>query len=429
MYRSGAVGQSLTRIHQLSDRPYVERVTDKGDFAYAWENIILPPLLEILDEYEEMPFSIDVHNFPNLSADPVLRVIYITLPARTPLSLQKLLVNQLQRNLPSRFFNTTSLRIRLWDAGRKKKQPASARPPRNPTFQGIATPGISVGREGSKGVATLGGFVKIGGDLYGMTSRRAIGSVMQGGGLGVVHPAESDRKANQSNGLPSRQRMLGDILCGALTYDNRPSLTSDTVLKESDQDQPRHYELVSLGAIGGPVMMQGNMEVYAVARTSGHSLGVTSDVPGLQRIDGHYRREWTSVEAWVTSGFGVSGESGAWLTRKPDNALIGPVWGGDQNYGAMADLVRFTYVMPIMDVFGVIEERVGFDVSLPTYRGQQSVLGAGEHSEPGFEASMDRPTRPRSAGTGAERYVIRVPGRRRLPQPFHAFLPARFSRR
>ena len=34
--------------------------------------------------------------------------------------------------------------------------------------------------------------------------------------------------------------------------------------------------------VGAPVMMQGSMEVYAVARTSGHSLGLTSMFPACR---------------------------------------------------------------------------------------------------------------------------------------------------
>ncbi|KAB5560220.1 hypothetical protein GE09DRAFT_1188577 [Coniochaeta sp. 2T2.1] len=404
--KSGALGQSLARIHELSDRPYVERMVDKADFAYAWENIILPPILEILDEYEKMPFSIGVHNFPDISTNPVPRVIYITLPAKTPLGVQKLLVTNFIAVFRRRS-STRQVRGSVWHCNARH-----------------------FGRSGGlEGGCDSRRFVEIGGDLYGMTSRRVIGSVMQDGGLGIVHPAESNHQANQSNGLPCRQKTLGDILCGALTYDNRPSLTFDGVVSRSQTKTNRvtmnwclfgpvredkcsntlHDLNFNLKVtVGGPVMMQGNMEVHAVARTRGQSLGLTSDVPGLQRIDGHYRREWTvrnhdpaacpnhtlrrpssqSVEAWVPSGVGVSGDSGAWLMRKPDSVLIGLVWGGDQNYGQIAGHVRFTYVTPIMDVFADIEEMIGFDVSLPTYREQQSVLDAGKRSE---QWSVDRP--------------------------------------
>ena len=47
-------------------------------------------------------------------------------------------------------------------------------------------------------------------------------------------------------------------------------------------------------AVEKEVRVEGNTEVYAIARTSGYSLGFTSDVPGLQRFNDQLTREWTA---------------------------------------------------------------------------------------------------------------------------------------
>jgi hypothetical protein len=144
-------------------------------------------------------------------------------------------------------------------------------------------------------------------------------------------------------------------------------------------------------AVESTARVEGNTEVYAMARTSGYSLGFTSDVPGLQKISGKLRREWTvrqyspfkprmdnrvdppwqSLKQWVTSGIGVPGDSGAWLIRRSDNALMGLIWGRNHDSGNPVERVRLTYFTPMVDVLAHAQEKLnevgGGEVDLPVY--------------------------------------------------------------
>jgi hypothetical protein len=141
-------------------------------------------------------------------------------------------------------------------------------------------------------------------------------------------------------------------------------------------------------AVEKTASVEGNTEVYSMARTSGYSLGFTSDVPGMLRINGQLRREWTArqysasnqakdrrmnagwqtVKQWVTSGMGVPGDSGAWLMRRSDNAVVGMIWARNCNYGPL-ERVRLAYFTPMVDVFADIREKKALrvEVSLPVY--------------------------------------------------------------
>lgn len=147
----------------------------------------------------------------------------------------------------------------------------------------------------------------------------------------------------------------------------------------------RMDQCVAVGSMAG---VEGNTEVYAMARTSGYSLGFTSDVPGVQKIRGQLRREWTArqysassqakdrrvdgrsqtLKQWVTSGMGVPGDSGAWLMRRSDNAVIGMIWARNHTCGPL-DLVRLAHFTPMVDVFADVQERKAYraEVSLPAY--------------------------------------------------------------
>jgi hypothetical protein len=133
--------------------------------------------------------------------------------------------------------------------------------------------------------------------------------------------------------------------------------------------------------------IEANIKVYALGRTSGYSLGFTSDVPGVIRMKGVLRREWTvrqfwpansdknthldrpwqTLKEWVTGGIGVRGDSGSWLMRYEDNAVIGLVWARNYDHGSPVERVRLTYVTPFVDILNDIKEKSGLDVTLPTY--------------------------------------------------------------
>ena len=149
-----------------------------------------------------------------------------------------------------------------------------------------------------------------------------------------------------------------------------------------------NFQMDRCVAVEKAASVEGNTEVYSMARTSGYSLGFTSDAPGVLRINGQLRREWTArqysasnqakdsrlntrwqtMKQWVTSGMGVPGDSGAWLMRRSDNAVIGMIWARNHNCGPL-ERVRLAYFTPMVDVFADIREKKAFrvEVSLPVY--------------------------------------------------------------
>jgi hypothetical protein len=145
-------------------------------------------------------------------------------------------------------------------------------------------------------------------------------------------------------------------------------------------------------AVNNTAIVKGNTEVYAMARTSGYSLGFTSDVPGVRRYKGQERRDWTvrqyspfklpregqasspwqTVRQWVTSGIGVPGDSGAWLIQRSDDAVVGLIWGRNHDSGNPFEKVRFAYFTPIVDILADLKQHHadGEDISLPVYQDQ-----------------------------------------------------------
>lgn len=145
-------------------------------------------------------------------------------------------------------------------------------------------------------------------------------------------------------------------------------------------------------AVKNTATVKGNTEVYAMARTSGYSLGFTSDVPGVRRYRGQERRDWTvrqyspfklpkegqasspwqTVRQWVTSGIGVPGDSGAWLIQRSDDAVVGLIWGRNHDSGNPFEKVRFAYFTPIVDILADVKQHHadGQGVCLPVYQDQ-----------------------------------------------------------
>jgi hypothetical protein len=150
------------------------------------------------------------------------------------------------------------------------------------------------------------------------------------------------------------------------------------------------YEMNRRVAVSEMAVVKGNTEVYAMARTSGYSLGFTSDVPGVRRYKGQERRDWTvrqyspfklpkegragspwqTVRQWVTSGIGVPGDSGAWLIQRSNDAVVGLIWGRNHDSGNPLERVRFAYFTPIVDILADVEQNHadGQEVALPVYR-------------------------------------------------------------
>lgn len=435
-------GPSHAELERLSTRRYSARVADESDFAHVWEKTILPIVLDILQANCDCDFSVDVHNFPELSGDSVPRVIYITLPAAAPVSLQELVREELSRRVPPQF-HRTHLKFRHGAVRRTNWWGADERhldlvcDPRNSTFQPIPTIGMSVGPHCSEDAGSVGGFVKVGDQLYGLSARHVFEKAMEDGDTRVVHPAHGDHRVNTGNDAHSQQSLMGELFRWSRRDATRVSMTFDgSGVAEHNRvamdwclfgpvPEGRNFlavpcfDMNRVTAIENSAAIEGNTEVYALARTSGYSLGFTSDVPGIQKLEGVLRREWTvrqyspsrwdpaihleppwqSIKSWVTSGIGVQGDSGAWLMRRSDNAVIGLIWARNHNHGTPVERVRLTYITPIVDILADITERVTGEVALPSYSDaevrydanrcrRRRVLGVGRAAEPWNHLSM-----------------------------------------
>jgi hypothetical protein len=443
-------GPSRAELERRSARPYSARVSDQEDFAHVYERTIVPVVVDILQANCDCDFSIDVHNFPELSGESVPRVIYITLPMAASVQLQELVRDELARKMPPRF-HQTHLKFRQgsvkkttwWGTDDKHIDPVCAA--ENGTFHPVPSIGMSIGPHCSdEDGGSAGGFLRIGAGLYGISCRHVFEKALDYGDTRVVHPAQGDHRANQADCPHSQQSTMGNLFLWSRKDQQtkrdvtRVSLTFERSGVSENQNRvamdwclfgpvPEGKNFLSVPAfdmdrlvtVEKSAMIEGNTEVYALARTSGYSLGYTSDVPGVQKLEGVLRREWTvrqyspstwdpsthleppwqCVKRWVTSGIGVPGDSGAWLMRRSDNAVIGLIWARNHNHGTPVERIRLTYITPIVDILADIKERVVDEVTLPTYSGTEvrydphaadvhGVLGVGHSAEPWNHLSM-----------------------------------------
>lgn len=427
-------GTSRTDLERRSARPYAARVSDPEDFAHVWERTIVPVVIEILQANCDSDFSIDVHNFPELSSGSVPRVIYITLPTVASVALQELVRDELARKIPPRF-HQTHLKFRQgtvtkttswWGTDDKNLDHVCAA--QNAGFHPVPRMGMSVGPRCAKADAgSVGGYIKIRGELFGVSCRHIFEKAIDEGDPRVVHPAQGDHQTNLGFDPRSKQTCMGelfrwskkdpvsrkDVTRVSLTFDgsgvsadlNR--VTMDWCLFGPTPEGKNFLTVPSIDmdrvvAIEKPAAVEGNTEVYAVARTSGYSLGYTSDVPGVRRLERTFRREWTvrqyspsrwdpsthlepswqCIKRWVTSGIGVPGDSGSWLMRRSDNAVVGLIWARNHNYGDPVERVRLTHITPIVDILADINERVPGEVVFPTYSAADLNYTPSNHEEP-----------------------------------------------
>ncbi|KAK4460959.1 hypothetical protein QBC42DRAFT_179653 [Cladorrhinum samala] len=401
-------GTSKEELSRRSSRPYSTRISDQADFASVWEHTVVPLLTDLLQHHCESDFAVDVHNFPEVSSDAVPRVIYITLAGFVDSKFKQMVHDELSRVVPARF-SPLYLKFREGSVEKTAREPwwgneegkrDSVCEPRNITYCQNPVIGISVGPISSQDAASLGGFLKVGGQQYAMSAYHTFKESVEKGEHRVKHPAWPDLALITPSNPQAERISIGAVTMNAKPGALRSSLTfrdtnipSKHTLVEMDWcligSVPNGRNIVSvpsfnadrLVAVERTAAVEANTEVYALARTSGYSLGFVSDVPGLQKISGKIRREWTvrqyspfkcpkggsadapwqTLKQWVTSGIGVPGDSGAWLIRLSDNALLGLIWGRNHDYGHPREpsRVRLTYFTPIIDI---IE-----DISLPLY--------------------------------------------------------------
>ena len=98
---------------------------------------------------------------------------------------------------------------------------------------------------------------------------------------------------------------------------------------------------------------------------------------GYQILPAPGRREGNGIDdrvVRITSGIGVPGDSGAWLIRRSDNALMGLIWGRNYVRGDPLERLELTYFTPIVDILADVREHAaaGKVVALPMHSARPS---------------------------------------------------------
>ncbi|KAL2136019.1 hypothetical protein VTI74DRAFT_5906 [Chaetomium olivicolor] len=273
----------------------------------------MPLLADILQRHCTGDFAVDVHNFPEMSRDAVPRAIYITLPAEIDdTKLEETIRSALTQALPEEF-RPVHLEFRRGEFGKSTwwgqvaGEMDQVCEPKNVTFNPTPVIGMSIGPAAVPDAASLGGFVRVGAHLYAMSAFHAFEESINAGNTWVTHPAGPDLSQIVPNGRPVRPYSIGTVTMWSPRGTLRPSLTFEgtgfarnSTMVEMDWcligPVPDGKNFVSLPSsqmdqfvsVSNTALVEGNTEVYALARTSGYSFGFTSDVPGLLRISGRY---------------------------------------------------------------------------------------------------------------------------------------------
>lgn len=287
---------SQEELSRLSSRPYSTRILDQADFASVWESTVVPLLTDLLQRHCESDFAVDVHNFPEVSSDAVPRVIYITLAGPVDSEFEQTIRDELSRAVPARF-NPLYLKFRKGSVqktgrdswwGREKGESDSVCEPRNITYCPNPVIGVSVGPIRVPDAASLGGFVRVGQDIYAMSAYHAFEDSIKAGELRVKHPALPDLPLITPSNPQAKRIYIGTVSMYTPSGALRPSLTfRDTnfpptqTLVEMDWcligPVPNGRNIVSvpsfsadrLIAVESTAVVEANTEVYALARTSG----------------------------------------------------------------------------------------------------------------------------------------------------------------
>jgi hypothetical protein len=227
-------------LSALSDRPYAERVADPSDFANPWENIMVPWLRDLGKSWLG-GLSFDVHAGLGPNAGVVERVMFVTFSFGWPAEDQRSkeaagnLAHTLRTGLvglvPARFqpfrvsihqcsgsggvverchssassslpsISTSSEWGRRWwwggqadaysSAGNANNDTDRICDPQHTTFHETPVMGMSIGPSWFDDAATMGGFVRVGEQVYGMSAAHLI-PVGDSNGGHIKHPATRD---------------------------------------------------------------------------------------------------------------------------------------------------------------------------------------------------------------------------------------------
>ena len=107
--------------------------------------------------------------------------------------------------------------------------------PKNVTYNPEPVVGMSIGPAQGQDAASLGGFVRVGPDLYAMSARHAFEDSMKMGELRVSHPAHPDLPLVVPPDPTRRQYVIGRVFRCSPSGTYRPSLTFQGVAVPESQ--------------------------------------------------------------------------------------------------------------------------------------------------------------------------------------------------
>ncbi|KAI9707280.1 MAG: hypothetical protein M1836_000240 [Candelina mexicana] len=381
------------------------RLIDKKVFLSVWLGQVLPHLDKTLPAILGSSFTVDLFRDRSSNCGPS-RAIHVTSPCHKPPDMQEKIRNGITEVLPE--FIKHDVHVLFFDGaverlchvrGVDEECPDMICEPQWTRYLKRPSMGASIGSNGGPDTATLGGYLMINEEYHILTVHHLfeeekepgegriraklidtmltqpsgpdmktqcttehayLGRYINSSGYGQRHstslPMEMDwalcSVRNSRVGLnvvPERDEVQSNADPSASA--ENPYLPAPAYLPNRFSDQPCRIICDELSDI----------PVHCMARTSGYQIGLTSEGPSLVNYSNGRPStyEWVVMRdndfqtdsQWVSRGVGLSGDSGAWILRREDNAVCGMVWGRSKPYGPDE---RKAYFTPMSEIFGDI---------------------------------------------------------------------------
>ncbi|KAI8962805.1 hypothetical protein F5Y11DRAFT_177963 [Daldinia sp. FL1419] len=396
-----------------NNKYHSSKLTESASFPVIWEHGILPFLAEFIPRWCGPGHVISVMR----GEKPDSRRICIMTRQNVSRARRLVIASHVRDLLPEShqdlvafMFSVGQVDRLVWSRGLSKDMPDEICLPRNPFYYANPCMGDSIGavsEDGDEITATLGPCLTIGGSSFWLVNFHPFFEVSKGAQpIPIEHPSPADR----SRCLDERHEALSncdvEFLIGKLSatsgFDLKTTRVShDPYWEECDKEPPlvvTDWALVSTKCQQAnilrkfpvanqrqetPVVSTNSVvpgaAVCSTGRTSGFQRGQICEIPayvdGSANGTGKSSREWyveesypyDNEEAWISSGIGVEGDSGAGIIDSETNAMIGQLWGRNKYYGPGP---RHTFFTPIYDILDDIRERCGEErrPQLPSYR-------------------------------------------------------------
>ncbi|KAG4444406.1 hypothetical protein IFR05_000171 [Cadophora sp. M221] len=254
-------------------------------------------------------------------------------------------------------------------------QPCAAR---NTAFLSRPPMGVSIGIEGSvKDTATLGGYVYIDEIPHILTVHHLFvddeTARVYEAGTAITQPSLQevkefselwDRIKSKSTGesfhLDCVRKAFDDLKACLPEFSFGNLTISSGYRNRSSRDGPSNVEMD-----------------WALCRVKDRRVG--SNMSLWSPRSGPF---YDQLQNWVTTGIGVSGDSGAWIVEHGTDSLVGQLWGRDFHERSSGDDGEIiTYFTPILDIFDDIREFTG---------AAEISISMKEESDPGDDKDRNR---------------------------------------